>query len=105
MDSIEDRDANYMDSEHAHSLNPNLNSASIYHVPSFLVKLFEIVDCDETKSIVTWLAEGDGFVIKNQIAFSEKILPKYFKHNNFSSFIRQLNMYDFHKAKTRGSQY
>ena len=39
------------------------------------------------------------FFVKNVCIFTEKILPKYYKHNNYSSFIRQLNMYDFHKKK------
>ena len=72
-------------------------------MPSFLVKLFEIVNNPLTQDVVTWTKEGDGFAIKQPKQFSNSILPQYFKHDNFSSFIRQLNMYDFHKTKVKGS--
>lgn len=43
------------------------------------------------------LQGGKTFVIKNQADFARELLPLYYKHNNMASFIRQLNMYGFHK--------
>ncbi|KAK2644065.1 hypothetical protein Ddye_019260 [Dipteronia dyeriana] len=51
--------------------------------------------------IVSWNAEGTGFVVWSPAEFSELMLPKYFKHNNFSSFIRQLNTYGFKKTSPK----
>jgi heat shock transcription factor 1 len=42
---------------------------------------------------------GKAFAVKKVAEFSLEILPRYFKHSNFASFVRQLNMYDFHKRK------
>ena len=69
------------------------------------MKLYDMVDDSNTNTIISWLDDGQGFVISNVIEFCEIVLPKYFKHNNFSSFIRQLNMYDFYKKnRSTGNQ-
>ena len=70
---------------------------------SFLKKAYKIVDDHSEDNIISWTNEGNAFVITDPNTFTESILPKFFKHKNFSSFVRQLNMYDFHKEKS-GSQ-
>ncbi|XP_016503803.1 heat stress transcription factor A-7a [Nicotiana tabacum] len=65
--------------------------------PPFLKKTFEMVDDPNTDSIISWSNTKTSFVVWDPHKFSIDLLPKHFKHNNFSSFIRQLNTYRFRK--------
>lgn len=64
-------------------------------VAPFLTKCYEMVDDEATDSIISWSQPEscNSFVIWDMTEFSVKLLPLYFKHNNFSSFMRQLNIY------------
>lgn len=37
-------------------------------------------------------------VVPDQERFGRELLPRFFKHGKFASFVRQLNMYGFHKV-------
>ncbi|XP_019166641.1 PREDICTED: heat stress transcription factor A-4c [Ipomoea nil] len=67
-------------------------------LPPFLAKTYEMVDDPSTDPIVSWSQNNKNFIVKNPQEFCRDLLPKYFKHSNFSSFIRQLNTYGFKKA-------
>ncbi|KAE9610401.1 hypothetical protein Lal_00006053 [Lupinus albus] len=66
-------------------------------LPPFLAKTYEMVDDPSSDSIVSWSANSKSFIVWNPMEFARDLLPKFFKHNNFSSFIRQLNTYGFRK--------
>ena len=66
----------------------------------FLLKLYEILSKDEYSKIIHWSQNGTYIIITNIHTLSKKILPIYFNHQNYSSFVRQLNMYNFHKIRT-----
>jgi hypothetical protein len=76
-------------------------------IPPFLIKIYEILENPIHYDLISWNLEGNAFIIKNVTEFTEKVLPKYFKHNNFASFVRQLNLYDFHKSRydNNGSEF
>ena len=42
--------------------------------------------CDD--SIACWGDDGKTFVIKDPAKFEQQIIPQFFKHNKFSSFVR-----------------
>ncbi|CAM9327837.1 unnamed protein product, partial [Discosporangium mesarthrocarpum] len=58
--------------------------------------LFDILK-KESASIVTWTSTGTAFGIRDMAVFRQDVLTRYFKHNKFSSFQRQLNLYGFRK--------
>ncbi|KAJ1964788.1 hypothetical protein GGI12_001194 [Dipsacomyces acuminosporus] len=65
---------------------------------TFVSKLHEMVNDSQYQHLISWNFSGTSFVVCNIMEFSRELLPKHFKHNNFSSFVRQLNMYGFHKV-------
>ncbi|KAI9307235.1 HSF-type DNA-binding-domain-containing protein [Cunninghamella echinulata] len=65
---------------------------------TFVHKLFNMVIDPQYQHLIAWNYTGASFIVCNIVEFSKEVLPKHFKHNNFSSFVRQLNMYGFHKV-------
>ncbi|XP_061598064.1 heat shock factor protein 1 isoform X2 [Cololabis saira] len=68
------------------------------NVPAFLTKLWTLVEDPDTDQLICWSPSGTSFHVFDQGRFSKEVLPKFFKHNNMASFIRQLNMYGFRKV-------
>uniref|UniRef100_A0A671NY48 Heat shock factor protein 1-like n=2 Tax=Sinocyclocheilus anshuiensis TaxID=1608454 RepID=A0A671NY48_9TELE len=68
------------------------------NVPAFLTKLWTLVEDPETNHLICWSTMGTSFHVFDQGRFAKEVLPKYFKHNNMASFVRQLNMYGFRKV-------
>ncbi|ELK00691.1 Heat shock factor protein 2 [Pteropus alecto] len=95
------------------------------NVPAFLSKLWTLVEETHTNEFITWSqseglnvdtdgsvqttitqpcihtgdwTNGQSFLVLDEQRFAKEILPKYFKHNNMASFVRQLNMYGFRKV-------
>ncbi|KAJ6898728.1 hypothetical protein NC652_025296 [Populus alba x Populus x berolinensis] len=66
--------------------------------PPFLTKTYDIIEDSSTNHIISWSRGNNSFVVWDPQAFSISLLPRYFKHNNFSSFVRQLNTYGFRKV-------
>eukprot|EP00629_Pelagomonadales_sp_RCC1024_P017748 CAMPEP_0119270376 /NCGR_PEP_ID=MMETSP1329-20130426/7403_1 /TAXON_ID=114041 /ORGANISM="Genus nov. species nov., Strain RCC1024" /LENGTH=327 /DNA_ID=CAMNT_0007270395 /DNA_START=185 /DNA_END=1165 /DNA_ORIENTATION=- len=53
--------------------------------------------------IGSWSEAGDSMVITDAEKFASDVIPQYFKHNNFRSFVRQLNFYGFRKLRADAS--
>ena len=66
---------------------------------SFLSKLHDILSDTIYNEIIHWDVDGKRIIIADVINLCNEILPKFYKHHNYSSFVRQLNMYGFHKSK------
>ena len=77
----------------------DINKSGITHSSRFLMQLYQILEDKNNEKIIHWGNDGKYFIIENLYDFTEKILPKYYNHNNYASFVRQLNKYNFHKLK------
>lgn len=64
---------------------------------AFIHKLYNMLEDQSITNLIAWAPSNDSFVMSPSNEFS-KVLAQYFKHTNISSFVRQLNMYGFHKV-------
>lgn len=67
--------------------------------PAFVVKIWNMVNDPANHEYIRWTEDGQAFLVVHREEFMKLILPNYFKHNNFASFVRQLNMYGWHKVQ------
>ncbi|KAI1433194.1 HSF-type DNA-binding-domain-containing protein [Xylaria sp. CBS 124048] len=77
-------------------------AAAAVHQPkivqtAFIHKLYNMLEDPNIQHLISWSRSADSFVMTPSHDFS-KVLAQYFKHTNVSSFVRQLNMYGFHKV-------
>lgn len=80
-------------------LNPKKTSKKkAVDCPIFLQKTYHMIDTCNPE-IASWSDDGNTFVVKDPDIFARDVIPQFFKHNNFSSFVRQLNFYGFRKIK------
>ncbi len=76
-----------------------LDQTKIKKSKSFLLTLYNILNENQYKEIISWNSEGTNIIISNPEKLSDIVLPKYYLHNKFNSFTRQLNIYGFHKIR------
>jgi hypothetical protein len=51
------------------------------------LETYHMVDtCDP--SVACWSDDGETFVVKDPVKFEQQIIPQFFKHSKFSSFVR-----------------
>ncbi|CAD8179894.1 unnamed protein product [Paramecium octaurelia] len=77
-------------------MNKRRNTSKRYR---FIEIIRQILDCDEFMDIIKWDEEGIKIKIIDKSLLQDSVLPRYFKHGNYSSFLRQLNMYGFTSCK------
>ncbi|KAI8338077.1 hypothetical protein BC941DRAFT_494379 [Chlamydoabsidia padenii] len=68
------------------------------NVAPFLNKVYNMVNDPSSDELIRWSTDGKSFFVLRHEDFARSVLPRFFKHSNFSSFVRQLNMYGFHKV-------
>jgi hypothetical protein len=98
----------YTDHSHVTDINPSVPLTAPGRLPNFPVKMLAILSRDDLSHIVSWMPHGRSWRVLKPREFEVKVIPAYFEHSKFSSFIRQANGWGFRritKGPDRNSYY
>lgn len=76
--------------------------------PAKLHRMLSELEQEGKDDVCSFLPHGRAFCVHKPKQFAEEIMPKYFRMSRFSSFHRQLNLYDFKRlteGKDKGAYY
>ena len=68
------------------------------NAPLFLRKTYTMLSSCPS-DIACWSDDGSSIIVKDANKLASQIIPTIFKHNKYSSFVRQLNFYGFRKLR------
>ncbi|CAD8134335.1 unnamed protein product [Paramecium octaurelia] len=73
-------------------------------IPTFILKTYQMLEDQKSTNVISWTSQGTAFIVYNQVLLEKEVLQNFFKHSNYSSFVRQLNLYNFKKVKSNEGQ-
>ena len=85
--------------------SPSPSSTKLKPLSPFVSKLQVLLSDSKFQDAIRWSGNGEAIVIYDADTFKRIVLDKtaeMFKTKNFTSFVRQLNLYGFRKVPTNG---
>jgi hypothetical protein len=75
----------------------NIGTGPQVGFPLKLQRILDKLEADGNTDIISWLPHGRAFLVKNSNRFVSEVMPVYFNQSKYSSFQRQLHMYNFQR--------
>lgn len=67
-------------------------------IAAFINSTWEMMNDPSSTSAIEWSEDGARIVVRDSWALANNVLPKFFKHNRYASWVRALNAYSFKKV-------
>lgn len=93
----------YRDHSHLADPDPSKPVTIPGRIPTFPAKLLAILSRPDLAEIISWMPHGRSWKVHKPREFEVKVIPSYFDHAKFSSFIRQANGWGFKRVTTKGT--
>jgi hypothetical protein len=92
-----EEEADTEDASHSSPPHPRNNGGIVVSFPLKLQRMLDKLEADQNMDIISWLSHGRAFIVHDSDTFVEKLMPVYFNQTKYSSFQRQLHMYNFQR--------